>query len=58
MYFQTGIWLCSEPSTATPVAGNPNEKIMEKLRVNSKQVFESPFYPMIFLGNVENIFNH
>ncbi|CAF4945337.1 unnamed protein product [Rotaria sp. Silwood1] len=32
----TGIWLCSEASSSTPVVGNPNEKIIEKLREMSK----------------------
>ncbi|CAF1620047.1 unnamed protein product [Adineta ricciae] len=32
----TGIWLCSEASSSTPVVGNPNEKIIEKLREMSR----------------------
>ncbi|CAF0756344.1 unnamed protein product [Rotaria sordida] len=31
-----GKWLCSEASSSTPVVGNPNEKIIEKLREMSK----------------------
>ncbi|CAF1083819.1 unnamed protein product [Adineta steineri] len=32
----TGIWLCSEASSSTSAVGNPNEKIIEKLREMSK----------------------
>ncbi|UJR16148.1 hypothetical protein I4U23_003059 [Adineta vaga] len=32
----TGIWLCSEASSLTPIIGNPNEKVIEKLREMSK----------------------
>ncbi|CAF2100482.1 unnamed protein product [Rotaria magnacalcarata] len=32
----TGIWLCSEASSSTSINGNPNEKIIEKLKEMSK----------------------
>ena len=44
--FQAGIWLCSEASSATPVVGNPNEKIIEKLRVRRTRS-RSPGYLLL-----------